>query len=160
MLPQTGARRHRIVLLLLTCSFAAVCLPGCGGGGEAAPQTVPVSGTVYLDSQPLEGASVNFVSTSGKFAAFGRTGPDGHYELAQGAVVGANKIHITKLIGDGLKMNPEEGMDEGQLEAMAIAKISEARSISEALSWLGREERAAVIGDPHLLERLARLPAA
>jgi membrane glycosyltransferase len=46
------------------------------------------------------------------------------------------------------------------LEAMAIAKISEARSISEALSWLGREERAAVIGDPHLLERLARLPAA
>jgi hypothetical protein len=76
---------------------------------------------VYLDSQPLEGASVNFVSTSGKFAAFGRTGPDGHYELAQGAVVGANKVHITKLIGDGLKMNPEEGMDEGQLEAMAIA---------------------------------------
>ena len=46
------------------------------------------------------------------------------------------------------------------LEAMAIAKISEARSISEALSWLGREERAAVIGDPLLLERLARLPAA
>jgi membrane glycosyltransferase len=46
------------------------------------------------------------------------------------------------------------------LEAMAIAKISEARSISEALSWLGREERAAVIGDPLLFERLARLPAA
>lgn len=46
------------------------------------------------------------------------------------------------------------------LEAMAIAKIGEARSIPEALSWLGREERAAVIGDPHLLERLARLPAA
>lgn len=46
------------------------------------------------------------------------------------------------------------------LEAMAIAKISEARSIPEALSWLGREERAAVIGDPGLLERLARLPAA
>jgi membrane glycosyltransferase len=46
------------------------------------------------------------------------------------------------------------------LEAMAIAKISEAHSIPEALSWLGREERAAVIGDPHLLERLARLPAA
>ncbi|MBN9021413.1 MAG: glucans biosynthesis glucosyltransferase MdoH, partial [Rhizobiales bacterium] len=46
------------------------------------------------------------------------------------------------------------------LEAMAIAKISEARSIPEALSWLGREERAAVIGDPHLMERLARLPAA
>ena len=46
------------------------------------------------------------------------------------------------------------------LEAMAIAKISEARSIPEALSWLGREERAAVIGDPQLLERLARLPAA
>jgi membrane glycosyltransferase len=46
------------------------------------------------------------------------------------------------------------------LEAMALAKIGEARSIPEALSWLGREERAAVIGDPQLLERLARLPAA
>jgi hypothetical protein len=76
---------------------------------------------VYLDGQPLEGASVNFVSTSGKFAAFGRTGKDGHYELAQGAVVGENKVHITKLEGEGVQLNPEEGMDEGQLEAMAIA---------------------------------------
>lgn len=110
-----------MVLLFLMLSFATVGLPGCGGGGDAAPKTVPVSGTVYLDGQPLEGASVNFVSTTGKFAAVGRTGPDGRYELAQGAVPGENKVHITKLVGEGLQMNPEEGMDEGQLEAMASA---------------------------------------
>ena len=46
------------------------------------------------------------------------------------------------------------------VEAVAAAKVSEARSLAEALSWLKPEEQAAIIGAPHLLERLARLPAA
>ena len=46
------------------------------------------------------------------------------------------------------------------VEAVAAVKVGEARTIAEALAWLKREERTAIIGAPHLLERLARLPAA
>ena len=46
------------------------------------------------------------------------------------------------------------------VEAIAAVKVGEASTITEALAWLKREERAAVMGAPHLLERLARLPAA
>jgi membrane glycosyltransferase len=45
-------------------------------------------------------------------------------------------------------------------EAVAAAKIGEARTLAEAIAWLRREELAAVIAAPSMLERLARLPAA
>lgn len=160
MLSQAGAPRHRIFLLLLTVSFAAAAsLPGCGGGSGDAPATVPVSGTVYLNGEPLEGASVNFVSTSGKFAAFGRTGPDGHYELAQGAVVGPNKVHITKLLGGDVKLNPEEGMDEGQLEAMAIANNPDGDSATTSAPTGPNELIPPHFSDPEKSELTYDVPA-
>lgn len=45
------------------------------------------------------------------------------------------------------------------VEAVAAAKIGEASSVSEALSFLTPEDRWAVLGAPVLLERLAALPA-
>src|SRR5690606_14357661 len=40
----------------------------------------------------------------------------------------------------------------------AERKVMDARSLHEALSWLGPAERVHVAGDPRLLERLAELP--
>lgn len=45
------------------------------------------------------------------------------------------------------------------VEAIATAKINEARTIDEALSFLTAPERAAVIATPDLIERLGELPA-
>src|SRR5690606_28278666 len=40
----------------------------------------------------------------------------------------------------------------------AEQKVFDAKSLQEALSWLGPAERVHVAGDPRLLERLAELP--
>lgn len=94
----------------------ALMISGCGSGGASGPKTVRVSGVVYLDNEPVEGALVTF-SNEG-FAATGRTNSEGRYELTQGAVPGENIVTVVKWQEGDLKLNPEEGMDEGQLEAM------------------------------------------
>ncbi len=43
--------------------------------------------------------------------------------------------------------------------AMAIAKLSEARTLDEASTWIQRKERAALMQDRALIALLARLPA-
>ena len=94
---------------------------GCGSGSSI--QSVPVSGVVTMDGQPLVGAEVYFVC--GDFTAFGRTSDDGAYMLAQGALPGMNRVFITKMSGsDPTVFVPgygEEGLDEGQLQAAVAA---------------------------------------
>lgn len=106
--------------IILAAASAAVC--GCSG--SKGPHTVPVSGTVTLDGQPLAGAEVHFVGPG--FSGFGKTGPDGKYRLVQGAVPGENRVYITKKVGgEPSKLVPgfgQEGLDEGQLEAAAQAQ--------------------------------------
>ena len=46
------------------------------------------------------------------------------------------------------------------VEATAMAKISEARTLDEAVSYLGPEERAITLASPDLVERLGALAAA
>ena len=92
-----------------------VVLAGCGG--NPGPVTAPVSGTVTLDGKPLAGAVVNFAAEG--FIGSGKTGSDGTYSLVQGAALGENKVWIKKFVPpEGFTDDPEEGMDEGQLEAM------------------------------------------
>jgi len=103
------------------CAFfltlALLATAGCGGGGRDKPDTVNVSGTIYLDNKPLADALVTF--STEEFAGTGRTNSEGKYTLAQGAVPGDNKVTVEKWEGGGVELNPEEGMDEGQFEAMA-----------------------------------------
>lgn len=99
----------------LTLTLSLI-LSGCGEGGKAGPATVPVSGTVYMDDKPLADAEVNFEAQG--FGATARTNAEGKYQLVQGAVAGENKVYITKWDGDKFAINPDEGMDEGQFEAM------------------------------------------
>lgn len=100
------------------CCILVVILAGCGGDGREKPDTVNVSGTVYLDGKPLADADVNFMNEEMNFASYGKTNAEGKYTLAQGAVPGLNKITISKIEGEDLELDPEEGMDAGQLEAM------------------------------------------
>ncbi|MDA0589273.1 MAG: hypothetical protein O2820_03705 [Planctomycetota bacterium] len=95
-----------------------VMLSGCGSESTSVP-TAPVSGKVTLNGKPLQGAIVSFGRPD--FVGTGKTTADGSYSLATGAAIGENKIWIKKFVApEGFNNNPEEGMDQGQLEAMAI----------------------------------------
>jgi hypothetical protein len=96
----------RCVILMLL--FAA----GCSGGNKG-PDTARVAGTLYLDDKPLEGAEVRYFSMG--FVGYAMSGPDGRYELVQGAVPGENIVTVKKFEGD-FELNPEEGYDLAQLE--------------------------------------------
>jgi hypothetical protein len=102
--------------------LAALLLAGCSS--DSGPATVPVSGTVYLDDEPLPGVEVNFFSRENDLLASARTGPDGRYELHPGAVPGPNKVWIVKgAVSDANPAGEPESpdMDPGQMEAMAGA---------------------------------------
>jgi len=83
-------------------SVLLATLIGCGGGANL-PDTVPVSGTVTLNGQPLANASVAFVptGTTGGEGGYGTTDQDGRYELAylkggSGVPVGDYRVVISK----------------------------------------------------------------
>lgn len=102
---------------------------GCGGSGI--PGTAPVSGTVTLDGKPLVGANVCFSSEDGKHLGFGRTDDQGKYKLVQGAMVGSNKVFISRTEGElpaGYSDDPESGMDAGQVEAMSMSAPKKGKS--------------------------------
>lgn len=82
--------------LLVTCA-----LVGCGSD---LPKTVPVTGIVTLDGEPLAGATVNLLSDDGSIPSAGTSDDAGNFTLrtiigeqtVDGAVVGAHKIAVVK----------------------------------------------------------------
>jgi hypothetical protein len=92
------------MLLSIVAALAAVIISGCAEV-DAGGDLVPVAGLVTLDGQPLAGASVTFVGTSGESGAGGVaiTADDGRYELAHfregtGAAPGDYKVLISKVV--------------------------------------------------------------
>lgn len=103
-------------------AWGAVVMVGVSGCGpkHVGPPTAKVSGVVTMGGKPLEGAEVHFITET--FAgSVGKTNAEGRYTLPTGAAIGANKVFITKMEGgSGMDFNnPDEGMDAGQLDAMA-----------------------------------------
>ncbi len=94
--------------------FGAVFFLGCG---DDAPKIGLVSGTVYLDGNPLPNAAVSFQPIGADLnpgsGSTGRTNEKGEYSLKviggdrKGAVVGKHKVEISCLVDDG-KANPED----------------------------------------------------
>lgn len=81
--------------------LAALAILGCNQGGSSLG-TIPVSGVVTLDGQPVEGAVVAFAptSTTGR-AASGVTDASGRYQLTtqdpgDGALPGSYAVTISK----------------------------------------------------------------
>lgn len=93
---------------------AGLCLLGCGGD----PYTLaPVAGVVTIDGEPAAAVMVTFVGEG--MTGVGRTDTSGRYRLERGAVVGANTVYLSKFVGGGAS---GDGLDPGQLEAMAAAQ--------------------------------------
>ena len=110
----TGRGRSSLVAL----GGCLLLLAGCGDG-DTGPATVPVSGTLTLNGTPVEGAEVTFVHE--EFAAFATTDSEGRYELVPGAVVGENKVVVSKWEG-GPEMGggeEDDGIDAEQMRMMA-----------------------------------------
>ncbi|GIW94438.1 MAG: hypothetical protein KatS3mg110_2479 [Pirellulaceae bacterium] len=105
---------RRLVWLVVGTALLPLVVLGtaCNQQRAKAPKPVPVSGTVYLDGKPVAGVVVRF--NSPHFQGEGKTDANGHYELMQGATPGENIVTFHQ---DVQGLNPEEGLDLGQLEA-------------------------------------------
>lgn len=88
---------------LLICIVSLLFLTGCTGSKASdQPKTVPVSGTVMYNNQPVEGAEVSFMAPGAPQAAAGRTDKEGKFQLStfdpnDGAVIGEHVVTITKM---------------------------------------------------------------
>ena len=100
-------------------SLTLLGLVGCGGGLG----TVPVSGTVTVDGNPMEGVIIQFLpdDPSG-MAASGTTDGSGAFKLTteingDGALPGSYKVTVSKFevkddgVPENLDMESEEDMD-------------------------------------------------
>lgn len=108
-------------LRVLICMFGLLVSvsSGCGSASKE-PTRVPVAGTITLDGVPLEGADIWLYGEGEERAA--KTDKDGYYQVVGGAQVLKYKVVISKMEGlDGVVMDPEMGMDMGQLDAMNLA---------------------------------------
>jgi hypothetical protein len=124
------------------CAWLTVSvLSGCGGGstGPVRPQfkgdTVPVSGTVTLDGEPLSGAAVTFVLQPGGTyiegftGSGGQTDSSGKYVLRSGDKTGTPpgryKVYISLMAtadGTPFKEDPEHGIDLEQARLSGAVK--------------------------------------
>jgi hypothetical protein len=89
------------VLLLCVLSFA---LAGCGGSAPVpkGPPVYKAGGTVTLKGQPVEGATVTFLSTDGKLGSYATTDAAGKFALTthsagDGAPAGDYMVAVTKM---------------------------------------------------------------
>jgi len=122
--------RQFLVALLL----GSVAL-GCGGAKKDAPKTVPVSGTVTVDGQPIGGATVTFLPTStDRHGATGTTDATGRYTLFvgdnRGAMPGNYKVTIQYFVkkdGTPFIVTPETDMEtvQGEIKPALPAKYSD-----------------------------------
>lgn len=111
----------------LASSVVVLTFAGCGGVDF---KTVPVSGVVLLDGQPVEGASVTFLSDVGNRAATGKTDASGKFslktvvgeQLIDGAVVGAHKVTVAKTTSDSPNGTGER--KEGETDQEMVARMA------------------------------------
>ncbi|QDU35839.1 hypothetical protein Mal4_01210 [Maioricimonas rarisocia] len=98
-----NTRTRAAAACAMLLSLAAV---GCSGSSgdqwtEGRPETVPVTGVVTLNGEPLEGATVAFEPQGGEHAAYGRTDEEGRFVLTtfedgDGAVAGGYVVSVRK----------------------------------------------------------------
>lgn len=90
---------HHKVLGLFLSACGLLALTGCGGSGIG---TVPATGQILVDGQPMEGVMVIFnPTTEGGRAASGRTDAEGNFVLTtvengDGALPGSYQVAVSK----------------------------------------------------------------
>jgi len=75
-------------------------LLGCGSSQSNRPKTVPVSGVVTFNEDPLEGAQVTLMAVGTPRGAVGTTNQNGEFTLstfgtADGAIIGEHRVTIS-----------------------------------------------------------------
>ncbi|NLX56342.1 MAG: carboxypeptidase regulatory-like domain-containing protein [Planctomycetaceae bacterium] len=114
-------KRLAVGLLVVPMVAGLLCLPGCGSSVGA----VSVTGTVTLDGEPVEGASVVFVPEGKGRMASGKTDSSGQFKLTtqkvgDGAVPGKYKVGVSKLKSGGVDARkPDPNSPEGVMLAGA-----------------------------------------
>lgn len=99
---------------MMFLALVSVVFTGCGGGD--APRA-DVSGSVTLDGEPVDGATIYFVGQDHSFTGSGVTDAAGKFSLISGAAHGNNKVYLTKIDDENFSSDPATGMDGGQFEA-------------------------------------------
>jgi hypothetical protein len=127
----------RVCLAVLASGALIFGLTGCGESKRQRPNTVPVSGTLYLDQKPLADAEIRFYSAD--FVGFAVSNSEGKYELTQGALPGENRITIRR-VESGYNPDPESGQDLSQLEfaqESAVGSAGEQANVAKKLQDQG-----------------------
>ena len=89
---------------VVACVVAAFTGSGCSNNPANYPEVASVVGTVTLDGNPLEGASITFAPQSGRSSS-GVTDSSGRYSLnytgsIRGAMLGSHRVMIKKMVQD------------------------------------------------------------
>jgi hypothetical protein len=100
--PMRLASESRALFVVGLLAASAVMASGCQSRAPGTPDLAPVTGTVTVDGQPADKASVSFEGPDNK-VSFGNTDTTGRYELnyihqLKGAAIGANTVKITTRI--------------------------------------------------------------
>jgi len=105
-------------IVVVSCALG-LCI-GCGSDGLG---TAPVSGTVTLDGEPVEGAGVMFNPVKPGPIAIGTTDAAGRFVLATGklpgAMLGEHRITLSK----SLVLNSTQQKQEGPLAGRQFATL-------------------------------------
>ncbi len=122
---------QRVVGAIVICTLFLPVLVGCPGGADGdLPDLVPVTGTVTLDGEPVEGVNVTFIptGTTPGGASYGATDASGKYELKSndgrtGATAGEFKVVCGRwVMADGTAFVGEPGgpspMEAGATESL------------------------------------------
>lgn len=92
--------------------MAVLVLAGCG---ESGPPTATVTGTVLLDGDPVEGATVTFMGPGASRVAAGVTDAQGKFSLMmdgkEGAAIGDNQVAVSKIEKGSAPTVPTTGED-------------------------------------------------
>lgn len=127
-----GWRHERIVAwrVVPIAVLAVVILAGCG---YRRPGLVQVTGTVTLDGEPVEAASVSFTPVAGGRQADGSTNAQGIFFLSSyasrdGAIRGKHRVSVTRLVltpaaEKRLKQREEQAKTAVDEEATAAVPI-------------------------------------
>lgn len=111
---------HKQITALTLTLISTVLTAGCGRGDKL--PLVDVSGTVTLNGQPLEDATVVFYPIAGGRPSVGQTDESGFYDLKYvenqtGALAGRHKVSISTLI------EPDSDSSDPQLLAGRPEKL-------------------------------------
>ena len=128
----TGVRGYwtRInVYSVLIAMLLLACFTGCGGGGESAPKTVPVSGTLIFKGKPLPKATVSFFGPKAVVPGTAVTDDAGKFSLT--AVPGENVITVMAGVSNEMSVMDPANMTAGAGGGSTTASVSEGKRLAD-----------------------------